>query len=45
MLAQRRVWADDSGLNPDLMEKVYQDLVNHFIEEKMKQWKSQTDKA
>ena len=44
MLKQRRVWAEEEGLNADAIEKMYQDLVNHFIDEEMKHWKqSQTE--
>ena len=39
MLQQRRVWAEKEGLNADVIEKLYQDLVNHFIDEEMKHWK------
>ena len=39
MLQQRRVWAEEEGLNADVIEKLYQDLVNHFIDEEMKHWK------
>ena len=39
MLQQRRVWAEEEGLNADAIEKLYQDLVNHFIDEEMKHWK------
>lgn len=39
MLGQRRVWAEEEGLNADAIEKMYRDLVNHFIEEEMKHWK------
>jgi isochorismate pyruvate lyase len=38
MLKQRRVWADEEGLNADVIEKMYRDLVNHFIDEEMKHW-------
>lgn len=38
MLNQRRVWAEEEGLNPDAIEKMYQDLVSHFIDEEMKYW-------
>ncbi|MGL6340929.1 MAG: isochorismate lyase [Waterburya sp.] len=38
MLKQRRVWADEQGLNADVIEKMYRDLVNHFINEEMKHW-------
>ena len=33
MLLQRREWAVEEGLNPDTIEKMYFDLVTHFIEE------------
>ena len=43
MLKQRRTWAKEEGLNPDAIEKMYRDLVTHFIEEEMKHWQqSQT---
>jgi isochorismate pyruvate lyase len=38
MLLQRRDWADAAGLNPDIIEKVYRDLVNYFISEEIKNW-------
>ena len=40
MLQQRRIWAEDEGLNPDVVEKLYRDLVSYFIEEELKHWKS-----
>lgn len=39
MLEQRCVWAEEEGLNADAIEKMYEDLVNHFIDEEMKHWK------
>lgn len=39
MLQQRRIWAEE-GLNPDVIEKLYQDLVNYFIEEELKHWQA-----
>jgi isochorismate pyruvate lyase len=41
MLEQRRVWAEVEGLNPDVIETLYRDLVNYFISEELKNWKSQ----
>lgn len=38
MLLQRRAWAVDEGLNPDVIEKLYADLVNYFIAEELEQW-------
>jgi len=43
MLEKRREWAQAEGLNPDAIEKLYADLVNHFIEEEMKRWKAHQD--
>jgi isochorismate pyruvate lyase len=43
-LATRRDWAENEGLNADAIEKMYSDLVNHFIAEEMKHWAAaQTD--
>jgi isochorismate pyruvate lyase len=38
MLEQRKIWAVEEGLNPDVIEKMYRDLVNYFINEEMKSW-------
>ncbi|RZK57719.1 MAG: isochorismate lyase [Pedobacter sp.] len=42
MLVQRRAWAKDQGLNPDVIAKIYTDLVNYFINEEMEHWKSKS---
>jgi isochorismate pyruvate lyase len=34
-------WAVEKGLNPEVIEKLYRDLVTHFIEEELKQWKQE----
>ena len=39
MLAQRRQWAEAQDLNPDVIEKMYRDLVGYFIEEEMSKWR------
>ncbi|MEG5159128.1 isochorismate lyase [Microcoleus sp. AT3-A2] len=41
MLQQRREWALESGLNPDVVENIYRDLVNYYIEEELKDFKSE----
>ena len=41
MLQQRREWAQKSGLNPDVVENIYRDLVNYYIEEELKHYKSE----
>ena len=40
MLARRREWAVEEGLNADMIEKLYADLVAHFIDEEMRRWKA-----
>ena len=45
MLVQRRAWAEEAGLNPDVIEKMYQDLVSHFIAEELRQWQNHTLKG
>lgn len=40
MLQQRRIWAEEEGLKRDVIEKLYQDLVNYFIQEELKHWQA-----
>lgn len=39
ILATRREWAELEGLSPDAIERMFADLVSHFIEEEMQRWK------
>jgi len=41
MLGQRRAWAEERGLDPDRIEKLYQDMVNHFIQQEMAHWQQE----
>ncbi len=41
MLSKRREWAVEEGLNADVIEKLYADLVGHFIDEEMRRWKAE----
>ena len=41
MIQQRREWAQESGLNPDVVENIYRDLVSYYIEEELKHYKSE----
>ncbi|MFZ3184423.1 MAG: isochorismate lyase [Pseudomonas sp.] len=41
MLQQRREWAIEEQLNPDAIEKLYSDLVKHFIAEELQQWQQE----
>jgi isochorismate pyruvate lyase len=39
MLHRRRAWAAEVGISPDIVEKLYRDIVQHFIREEMAHWK------
>jgi isochorismate pyruvate lyase len=41
MLHQRRAWAEEQGLDPDMIEKLYRDMVNHFIRQEMAHWRQE----
>jgi len=43
MLRQRREWAESLGLNPDVIERLYRDLVDYFTREEMKHWQKTPD--
>ena len=36
MLHQRRLWAEENQLSPDVIENVYRDLAGYFIEQELK---------
>ncbi|SRR5579872_241342 len=40
MLQSRRQWAEQAGLNPDMIEELFRNLVNHFTAEEMTHWKA-----
>jgi len=35
VLMQRRIWAEENGLDPDVFEDLYRTLIMHFISEEM----------
>ena len=39
MLEQRRTWSEAEDLNPDIIENIYRDLVNYFINEELENWR------
>ena len=41
MLVERRQWAEQAGLSPDAIERLFADLANHFIEDEMQHWRQQ----
>ncbi len=36
VISSRRKWAEEAGLNPDVIEKVYNTLIEYFIVEEKK---------
>lgn len=37
VISQRRAWAEEQGLNPDVVEKIYRLLIDHFVAEELKE--------
>ena len=40
MLARRRTWAEEEGLSPDVVEKLFRDLVAYFIARETTEWQA-----
>jgi isochorismate pyruvate lyase len=40
MLQRRRAWAEHEGLSPDVIEKIYRDLVRYFIDCEKEHWRN-----
>ena len=41
MLEKSRIWAKENDIEPDVVEKLFLNLVGYFISEEMKQWKKE----
>ena len=39
MLARRRGWAEEEGLDPDFVEELYGRIVSHFVGREMDRWR------
>jgi len=39
MLEARRRWAEENGLDPDVIEDLYRNLVSYFINREMNEWR------
>jgi isochorismate pyruvate lyase len=37
VIRQRRAWAVEEGLDPDIVEKIYRQLIDHFVAEELKE--------
>lgn len=40
MLAERRGWAAEEGLDPGLIENLYRNLVAHFVGRELEDWRA-----
>lgn len=45
MLQARRAWAKEEGLDPDVVEKLYHDLVTYFIAEEVAHWNESSHRS
>ena len=36
VISQRRAWAAEAGLDPDVVEKIYRTLIDHFVAEELR---------
>lgn len=41
VIAQRRAWAEEAALSPDLIEQLYRLLIAHFIQEELERWQAE----
>ena len=39
MIAERRRWAEESELDPDVIEEIYRTLISHFVKREMQRWR------
>ena len=39
MLETRRRWAEENGLDPDVIEDLYRTLISYFIDREMHEWR------
>lgn len=37
VISQRRAWAAEEGLDPDVVEKIYRTLIDHFVAAELKE--------
>ena len=39
MLARRRGWAEEENLDPDFVERLYRNIVSHFVGRELDDWR------
>ena len=37
VISQRRAWAEEEGLDPEVVERIYRTLIDHFVTEELKE--------
>lgn len=42
MLEERRAWAAESGLDPDLVESLFRQLIAYFVAHEMERWRAES---
>lgn len=42
MLEKRADWAREKGLDPQMITELYANLINHFIDRELNQWKQKS---
>lgn len=42
MLADRRRWAEEAGLDPNVIGEIYRTLVSYFVGREMQRWRDAT---
>lgn len=40
MLEERREWAEEEGLNPEVIENIYRDLISYFVNRELEDWRT-----
>ena len=40
MLKERRRWAEEEGLSPEVIEAVYETLVSYFVDRELDRWRT-----
>lgn len=41
MLADRRTWAEETGLSPDFIQPLFSTIIQWFIEQQIRHWRAQ----
>ena len=40
MLEERRRWAEEEGLSPEVIENIYRDLISYFVNREIEDWRA-----